>query len=128
VQKTSAKVIDTATNYVEHVFIQTPIYDIKDTNSTNPIGYKVTDDYIQLLSPGQYLIRINSTYTLNNKGTISWQYSFVNTVPSVLYPPGVNAISNVVSTTCNYNRYSGGQVVLTPKADGSRFVLITLDC
>jgi hypothetical protein len=60
-------IVNTATNYVEHVFIQTPIYDIKDTNLTNPISYKVTDDYVQLLAPGQYLIRINSTYTFTNK-------------------------------------------------------------
>jgi hypothetical protein len=123
--KTSNVIVNSSTNYVEHAFLQIPIYDVK---TNNQIGYKVADDYIQQLSAGQYLVRINSTYYFNNTGTISWQYSFVNSIPSVLYPAGVPAISNVTSTTGQFTVYSNGEVKLIPSADGNRVVFITLNC
>jgi len=123
--KTSTIVVNSPTNYVEHVFLQVPIYDIK-TNSQ--IGYKVTDDYIQQLRAGQYLVRMNSTYYFNNAGTISWEYSFLNSIPSVIYPAGIPAISNVTSTTGQFIVYSNGEAKLIPSADGNRLILITLNC
>jgi hypothetical protein len=123
--KTSNVIVNSSTNYVEHAFLQIPIYDVK---TNNQIGYKVADDYIQQLTNGLYLVRINSTYYFNNTGTISWQYSFVNTIPSVLYPAGVPAISNVTSTTGQFIVYSNGEVKLIPTADGNRVVFITLNC
>jgi hypothetical protein len=42
--KTSAMVVNSPTNYVEHAFLQIPIYDVK---TGSQIGYKVADDYIQ---------------------------------------------------------------------------------
>ena len=124
-KKTSTVVVNSPTNYVEHVFLQIPIYDAK---TNNQIGYKVSDDYIQQLTEGQYLIRINTTYYFNNKGTISWQYNFVNSTASVLYPPGIPAISNVISTTGDFTTYTYGEVKLIPSADGTRVVFITLNC
>jgi len=118
-KKTTAIVVNTPDNYVAHSFLQIPIYD----NNNNQIGYKVADDYVQLLATNEYLVRINSTYVIEGQGTISWQYSFVNSTPSFLYPVGVLASSNITSTTGNYLGKTGA-VSLYPNADGSRNVLI----
>ena len=42
--KTSSVVVNSSTNYVEHAFLQIPIYDVI---SNKRIGYKVADDYVQ---------------------------------------------------------------------------------
>jgi len=118
-KKTTAIVVNTPDNYVSHSFLQIPIYD----NNNNEIGYKVTDDYVQLLDANEYLVRINSTYVIDGQGTISWQYSFVNNTPSFLYPVGILASSNITATTGNYLGKTGA-VSLYPNADGSRDVLI----
>lgn len=62
----------------------------------------------------------------NNTGTIIWQYSFINTIPSVLYPTGVPVISNVTSTTGQFVVYSNGEVKLIPTTDGNRVVFNVL--
>jgi hypothetical protein len=106
-------------NYVAHAFVSTPIYDNFDIE----IGYKCSDDYIQQVSEDKYLVRINNTYYINGKGSITWQYSFLNDVPSYFYPVGVLASSNIISTTGDYFGKSGA-VALLPTEDGKRSVTI----
>jgi hypothetical protein len=108
--------------YVAHAFLRTPIYD----NVGVKIGYKVSDDYIQQLSPTQYSVRINSTYYIENQGTINWSYSFINNKPSQFYPVGVLASSNITSTTGNFFGKTGA-VALMPNQDGSRNVTIAFN-
>lgn len=108
--------------YVSHVFIRTPIYD----NVGVKIGYKVSDDYVQQLSPTEYSVRISSTYYIENQGTINWSYSFINNKPSHFYPIGVLASSNITSTTGNFFGKTGA-VALMPNKDGSRNVTIAFN-
>jgi hypothetical protein len=108
--------------YVAHVFIRTPIYD----NVGVKIGYKVSDDYIQQLSPTEYSVRISSTYYIQNQGTINWSYSFINNKPSQFYPVGVLASSNITSTTGTFFGKTGA-VALMPNQDGSRNVTIAFN-
>jgi len=118
--KTTTNVVsNTPLNYISHVFIQTPIYDIFGVE----IGYKVTDDYVQQVNANEYLVRINNTYYIRNNGTISWQYSFLNSTPTVYYPIGVLASSNITSTTGVYFGKTGA-VSLMPNADGTRNVTV----
>jgi hypothetical protein len=112
-------IANTSENYVSHTFLQIPIYD----DSNKEIGYKVADDYIQKIGNNKYLVRINSTYVINNEGTISWQYNFVNDKPEVFYPVGVLATSNIISTTGNYINKSGS-VFLYPYENGRRDIYI----
>jgi hypothetical protein len=116
---TTLLVSDTPLNYISHVFIQTPIYDIFGVE----IGYKVANDYVQQVNDNEYLITINSTYYIKNNGTISWQYSFINSKPTVYYPTGVLASSNITSTTGIYFGKTGA-VSLIPNADGTRDVTV----
>ncbi len=106
-------------NLITHAFISTPIYDDFGVK----IGYKVSDDYIQQVSENKYMIRISNTYYIQNKGTISWNYSFLNDKPSYFYPIGVVAKSNIVSTTGEYFGRTGA-VFLEPLENGLRKVQV----
>lgn len=106
-------------NYVGHAFVSTPIYDNFDIE----IGYKCSDDYIQQVGVNKYLIRINNTYYINGKGSINWQYSFLNDKPSYFYPIGELAASNITSTTGAYFGKTG-VVCLLPTEDGKRKVTV----
>ena len=108
--------------YIAHVFLRCPIYD----NCGFQIGYKIADDYIQQVDINQYIVRINSSYYIYNQGTISWQYTFMNTIPSQFYPIGILAESNIIATTGKYLG-KNGNVSLMPNADGSRNVTIQFD-
>ena len=107
-------------NYVSHVFVTAPLYDFTDTR----IGYKVTDDYVQQIGPNKYIVRLNNTYYLDGKGSISWQYVFENDKNTVFYPINQLAASNIISGTGEYYG-KNGFVSLFPKADGSRVVNVT---
>jgi hypothetical protein len=106
-------------SYISHAFISAYIYD----NFGVKIGYKVSDDYVQQVDENKYIVRINSTYYIENQGTITWQYSFINDVPSYYYPIGILAASNIVSTTGNYFGKTG-VVSLMPNEDGTRNINI----
>ena len=109
-------------NYISHVFVRAPIYDFTDKQ----IGYKVTDDYVQQVSDDKYIVRLNNTYYIDGKGTVSWQYVFENDKPTVFYPINKLVASNIISTTGDYYGQTG-KVSLFPKPDGSRIVNITFD-
>jgi hypothetical protein len=112
-------VTDKPGQYVSHAFVKAPIYNLND----KPIGYKVSDDYIQQVGINKYVIRLNNTYYIDNKGSISWQYVFLNDKPEIYYPINVQATSNIIATTDEYFGLKG-TVSLFPKEDGSRYVNI----
>lgn len=107
-------------NYISHVFVKTPIYDFTDKK----IGYKVSDDYIQQVDKNSYVVRLNNSYYINGKGSISWQYVFLNDKPEIYYPINETAVSTILSGTGEYFA-TKGTVSLFPKPDGSRFVNIS---
>jgi len=107
-------------NYISHVFVKAPIYDFTDKK----IGYKATDDYVQQVETNKYIIRLNNTYYIEGKGSISWQYVFENSSSSVFYPVNKTVASNIISTTGEYYGKKGN-VSLFPKPDGTRLVNIT---
>jgi hypothetical protein len=109
-------------NYISHVFVKAPLYDFTDSL----IGYKVTDDYVQQVGVNKYIIRLNNTYYLEGRGTISWQYVFENDTNKVFYPINKIAASNIISATGEFYGKSGF-VSLFPKQDGSRIVNVTFD-
>ena len=109
-------------NYISHVFVKAPLYDLTNTK----IGYKVTDDYVQQVGPNKYIVRLNNTYYIDNKGSISWQYVFENDTNTVFYPVNKVAASNIIATTGEYYGKSGS-VSLFPKPDGIRLVNITFN-
>jgi len=109
-------------NLIEHAFISTPIYN----KNNQQIGYKVSDDYIQQVSENKYLVRIHNTYYINDSGSISWDYTFLNNSASFYYPVGVTAKSNIISTTGKYLGKTG-YVSLKPLEDGTRKVKICFD-
>ncbi len=120
--KTKTVVVeDKENNYISHVFVRCPLYN----NKKEKIGYKVSDDYVQQVSPNKYLVRLNNTYYFN-RGTISWQYVFMNDKPEVYYPVGIPAVSNIISATGTYYGKTG-TVTLIPTADGLRTVNITFN-
>ncbi len=114
---------DTSGNYISHVFIKCPIYKKYTCGNIKKIGYKVADDYVQQVDTDKYLVRINSTYYIENEGTITWQYSFINNVPEVYYPLDIDASSNIICTTGCYLGKKGF-VNLLPTSDGKRKVKI----
>jgi hypothetical protein len=119
---TTTVVPSSENNYISHVFVKAPIYDFTNTK----IGYKVTDDYVQQVAPNKYIIRLNNTYYIEGKGSISWQYVFENDKPLVFYPVDKVVASNIVSTTGEYYGQTG-KVSLFPKKDGTRVVNVTFD-
>jgi len=118
--RSTERVVQAADPYIGHWYITTPIYD----NDNNFIGYKATDDYVQEISKGQYLVRYINTYFINGKGTISWQYASINDQPNPYYPLGVVAKARIKTATGDYVN-ANGCVKLTPKADGRREVVIS---
>jgi hypothetical protein len=115
----STELVAQQSPYIGHWFITCPIY-----NSSNvQIGYKATDDYVQEVGPNKYLVRYYNTYYFNDKGTISWQYSSVNSQPNPYYPMGITAKGRITSGTENYVK-ANGMVSLKPKVDGMRNVKI----
>jgi hypothetical protein len=124
--KSKTIVVDnTPGNYISHVFIKCPIYKKYDCGNIKQIGYKVADDYVQQVDTDKYLVRINSTYYIEDKGTITWQYSFINNVPEVYYPLDIVASSNIICATGHYLGKKG-VVNLLPTADGKRDIKIVL--
>jgi len=109
--------------FISHSFVKAPIYDL----STNKqIGYKVSDDYVQQVSNKKYIVRLNNTYYLEGKGSISWLYVFENNKPEVYYPVNVPAVSTIISGTGVYYGKKG-TVSLLPKPNGLRTVNITFN-
>ena len=106
--------------YIAHAFVQTPIY---DETTGDRIGYKVSDDYVQQVSPDVYIIRLQNTYYFENRGSISWNYVFQNNTNSFFYPPNVQTFSTIVSGTDEFYGATG-TVRLFPNSDGSRNVQI----
>lgn len=118
-------VVDTTPGkYISHVFVRAPLYSFD--NNPVPIGYKVTDDYVQQVAENKYIIRLNNTYYLEGRGSISWQYVFENDIPAVYYPVNQLTASNIISTTGEFFGKSG-TVSLFPKEDGSRLVNVTFN-
>ncbi len=106
-------------NLVQQVFIKCPIYN----KHNKQIGYKTSTDVLQQLNSNLYSVRISNTYYIEGEGTINWDYSFLNNVPSVLYPIGVLAESNIISGTGKFLGLNGN-VTLLPTSDGLRHVKI----
>jgi len=119
---TTTVVPSTSGNYIAHVFVKAPIYDFADTK----IGYKITDDYVQQVDTNKYIIRLNNTYYIEGKGSVSWQYVFENDKPAVFYPVNQLVASNIISTTGDYYGKTG-KVSLFPKPDGTRIVNVTFN-
>jgi len=117
---TTAVVSSEPGKYISHAFVKTPIYDFTDA----VIGYKVSDDYVQQVDVNKYIVRLNNTYYLEGKGTISWQYVFENDTNNIYYPINKLAASNIISATGDYYG-KNGFVSLFPKPDGTRVVNIT---
>jgi len=120
---TDITVNQSTTNDIEHVFVRSPIYTLENKQ----IGYKVSDDYVQQVDTGKYVVRLNNTYVFYSKGvkvgSISWQYVFVNTTNSVYYPVNVANKSTIISGTGKFVN-AKGTVTLIAKPDGDRFVYI----
>jgi hypothetical protein len=117
---TTNVVSSTPGQYISHAFVKAPIYDFTNTQ----IGYKVSDDYVQQVEQNKYIVRLNNTYYIDGKGTVSWQYVFENDKNTVFYPPNITASSNIISTTGDFYG-KNGFVSLFPKLDGSRIVNVT---
>jgi hypothetical protein len=105
--------------YIGHWFITAPIYD----SNNKQIGYKATDDYIQQVSENKYLVRYFNTYFIDNMGSISWEYSAINSQPNPYYPNGTIK-AKITSGTGKFVSVNG-YVNLTSSADGKRDILIT---
>jgi len=118
--KTNTVVVQDLPRYISHSFVETPIYDF----SEKKIGYKVSDDYIQQVDTNKYIVRLNNTYYIEGKGSISWLYVFENSKPEIYYPINVGASSTIISGTGDYFGKTG-TVTLFPKPDGSRLVTIS---
>ena len=88
------------------------------------IGYKVSDDYVQQVAENKYIIRLNNTYYLEGRGSVSWQHVFENDKNTVFYSVDVSAASNIISTTGEFYGNTG-VVSLFPKKDGTRVVNVT---
>ena len=113
-------VVEEKPRYISHSFVETPIYDFSDKK----IGYKVSDDYIQQVETNKYIVRLNNTYYLEGKGSISWLYVFENNKPEIYYPVNVQAASTIISGTGEYFGKTG-TVTLFPKLDGTRLVTVS---
>jgi hypothetical protein len=114
---------DTSGNYISQEFVKCPIYKEYNCGNVKQIGYNIENVYVQQADTNKYLVRINSTYYIDNYGTISWQYSFMNIVPESYYPLNTVAASNIICTT---DKYLGkrGYVNLTATDDGIRRVKV----
>ena len=118
--KTTTVVVQQTPRYISHSFVETPIYDFNNKK----IGYKVSDDYVQEVESKKYIVRLNNTYYIDGKGSISWLYVFENDKPEIYYPINVQAASTIISGTGDYFGKSG-TVTLFPKQDGSRLVTVS---
>jgi hypothetical protein len=118
--QTNTVVVQEKPRYISHSFVETPIYDF----SNKQIGYKVSDDYIQQVDDNKYIVRLNNTYYLEGKGSISWLYVFENNKPEIYYPINVQAASTIISGTGEYFGKTG-TVTLFPKTDGTRLVTVS---
>jgi len=118
--QTNTVIVQETPRYISHSFVETPIYDFTEKK----IGYKVSDDYIQQVDKDKYIVRLNNTYYIEGKGSISWLYVFENNVPQIYYPINVAAASTIISGTGDYFGKTG-TVTLFPKEDGSRLVTIS---
>ena len=78
------------------------------------------------MKSNKYIVRLNNTYYIDDKGSISWQYVFENDNKNVYYPVNKLVASNIIVTTGEYYGKTG-KVSLFPKPDGSRIVNVTFD-
>jgi hypothetical protein len=79
---------------------------------------------VQEDNDGKYLVRNYSTFFINDKGSISWQYANLNEQPIPYYPLGVTVKARITSGTGAYVS-SNGCINIIPKTDGGREVSIS---
>jgi hypothetical protein len=111
---------DSPDNYKAQLFITSPLYNI-ETNEV--IGSKTTVDDIQQTGPSQYLLHIQTTYMLNDMGSVSWQFSTYNNTPSQFFTTAVPSVSNIVSTTGDFLGRTG-TVSVAPSPTDLRVVTV----
>jgi len=116
----ATELIVQASPYVAHWFITAPIYD----NNENMIGYEENDAYVQEVAIDKYLVRYVTTYFINGKGTISWQYATVNNQPNHFYPLGIILKARITSATGEYVN-ANGCIKLIARINGRRDVDIS---
>jgi hypothetical protein len=109
-----------ATPYIGNWFFTFPLYDISNIK----IGSSSVNVYVQEDSDGKYLARHFTTYYINGKGSISRQYANLSDQPNGYYISGVTTKGRITSGTGDYVN-ANGCVKLTPKADGSREIVIS---
>jgi len=112
---------DTAGNYISSTFLTTPVYDL----TKKEIGYNATNRHIDQ-NGDKYVIRINSTYYIYGRGSISWQYVFEHDSSDIFYPEGGVIDSNIISTLGDYYG-KNGTISLFIEADGLITVNITFN-
>lgn len=78
------------------------------------------------MDDNKYSVRINSTYYIENQGTISWQYSFINDKSSFYYAIGELVKSNIISTTGVYLAKTG-VISILPNEDGKRLITVAFN-
>lgn len=108
-------------NLISNVYIRSPIYN----KCNQKVGYIVSNSVIQQLSVNQFSVRINQTFYLEGEGTITWDYSFINSKFNVLYLLDDIPESTIVSGT---GKFVGakGLIKIIPKPDGKRLVTVNI--
>ena len=106
-------------NTTINVYISTPIYDVYGVE----IGYKRSSNIIQELNPNEYMITVNTTYYINNVGSVNIQTMYLNNKPSNIYTTGETYTGTLVLETGNYFAKTGVSST-TANADGTRYVTI----
>lgn len=120
-QNTKRVVVDNSPDkYKAQLFITSPLYSL---GTDEMIGSKSTVSDIQQTGPSQYLLHIQTTYMLNDRGSVSWQFSTYNNTPSQFFTTAVPSVSNIVSTTGEFLGRTG-TVSVAPSPTDLRVVTV----
>lgn len=109
-------------NKIQNVYLKSPLYNKCGVQ----VGNFCSNALIQQISSNNFMVRINSTYSLNGLGTINWQYNYIRADILTSFPVGMLIEGTIVSGT---GKFLGarGKVKINPTADGTRYVVIKFD-
>ncbi len=108
-------------------FIGIGFFDTEILNENKePIGYVVYNYFIQEIKENKFAVRYQATFFVEEKGTISWEFSIIQECPNCFY--SLENLVNARITTCTgIYEDNKGKVYLYADKVGSVLITIIFD-
>jgi hypothetical protein len=90
------------------------------------IGYECNTSLIQKQDNDNFILRLNTTFNFEKKGTINVLFNINICIPDIIFPNDVPILGTIVSCSGSYTGKTG-VVSILPFSDGRREITITFN-